>query len=127
MRTFRNAALAGATALALTVSGTSVAMAEDTPNPPAGNETTNTQQADKPAEKQSVAHKIGRDVFKINPKDDTTNESKGEDIFGKEKNWDNVAYGWKLLYGFTWAMGIAAVFSLLIAPIDNFLRYGPFA
>lgn len=126
MRKFRNAALAGATAMALTFGGTSVAMAEENtdtqPAAPAGT----SQQEKSTSSQTSLQHVIGRDIFQINPKDDTTNEVEGQKIFG-EKNWDEVPFGWKFLYGSTWALGIVAAIALVAGPIDNFIKYGPFA
>ncbi|MCQ4617960.1 hypothetical protein KBX10_02550 [Corynebacterium sp. CCUG 59401] len=121
MRKFRNAALAGATAMALTFGGTSVAMAETEQQTPS-----NSSQAGTPENTSnsgsSLQHFIGKNIFQT----DQGTEAKGEDIFGK-KNWDDVPFSWKLLYGSTWALGIVAAIALVAGPIDNFIKYGPFA
>nr|VDG63392.1 Uncharacterised protein [Streptococcus thermophilus] len=119
MRKFRNAALAGATAMALTFSGTSVAMAETEQQAPAAETGTSEKTTNSGS---SVEHLIGKNIFQT----DKGTEATGEDIFG-QKNWDQVPFSWKLLYGSTWALGIVAAIALVAGPIDNFIKYGPFA
>ena len=111
MRKFRNAALAAATATAVALGGTAVAVAQEASD-------------NNGSSASNIQHQIGRDIFKINSGDDTTNKAKGQDIFG-EKKWDEVPFGWKLLYGTTWAMGAFALFTFLIAPIYNHFKFGP--
>lgn len=115
MRKFRNAALAGATAMALTFSGTSVAMAQDT----------QTQQAaDQAAAAQPATDNTGD---KAPASEKSSANAKGTDIFGSQRVWKDVPSEWKALYAGTWILGIVAVLALVAAPIDNFIKYGPFA
>ncbi|SIS43471.1 hypothetical protein SAMN05444817_103190 [Corynebacterium appendicis CIP 107643] len=128
MRTFRNAALAGATALALTFGGTAVAGAEEN-QPVTGQETqgeSGSEQnlgGDKPRSSSTRAFALiggdhsDRDTYMVN----------GRDLFGLTKEWDNVGTPAKVLYGLTVALGSVAAFGLILAPLDNFIKYGPFA
>ena len=121
MRTFRNAALASATALALTFGGTAVAGAEE----PAPNQTPSEQNqvGDKPRSSSTRAFEfIGGDH-----NDPDTYMVNGRDLFGSSKNWDNVGTPAKVLYGLTVALGAVAAFGVILAPLDNFIKYGPFA
>ncbi|EFK53717.1 hypothetical protein KBP53_07240 [Corynebacterium genitalium ATCC 33030] len=122
MRKFRNAALAGATAVAVAFGSTSVAMAQ---------ENTDTQPA-----AQAPADANTQPEGDENKKEEATEgeklsekqtEAKGEDIFGDKKKWKDVPAGWKALYVGTWILGIAAVIGAIAGPIDNFIKYGPFA
>lgn len=112
MRKFRNAALAAATATAVALGGTTVAVAQEDSAPKSNSSQT------------SFHHVIGRDIFKIDTKKPSTNEATGQQIFG-EKTWTQEQFGWKLLYGTTWAMGAFALFTFLIAPIYNHFKFGP--
>ena len=112
MRKFRNAALAAATATAVALGGTTVAVAQDNPAPeqPA---------ASAPADTNNAA------PADTNNDGGSSAKSNGQNIFGKQTNWSVVPSSWKALYAGTWILGFAAVFALLIAPLDNFLKYGP--
>ncbi len=126
MRNFRNAAIAGATALALTFGGTAVAGAEETvDNPSATNQSASEQNkgGDKPRSSSTrIFESIGGDHS-----DPDTYMVNGRDLFGSSKNWDNVGTPAKVLYGLTVALGAVAAFGLILAPLDNFIKYGPFA
>lgn len=120
MRTFRNAALAGATALALTFGGTAVAGADEPDTTLSSAQTQNGS---------SLANKIGKEIFKIEGEGDPSDTLNGREIFGigDDNNLSGQPFGAQLLYFLTVILGISAVASLLIAPVDNFLKYGPFA
>lgn len=112
MRKFRNAALAGATAMALTFGGTSVAVAAETNDQ---NQAANTQpEGSNTGDKAPASEK-------------SSASAKGTDIFGSQRVWKEVPSEWKALYAGTWILGIVAVLALVAAPIDNFIKYGPFA
>ncbi|MCQ4622847.1 hypothetical protein [Corynebacterium sp. CCUG 70398] len=117
MRKFRNAALAGATAMALTFGGTSVAAAEE------NTDQTNTQPgANQDATDQETN---GQNESEASEKKET--EINGREIFGQKPNWDAVPSSWKAIYAGTWILGIVAVIAAIAGPIDNFIKYGPFA
>ena len=108
MRNFRNVALAGATAVALTFGGTSVAAAETAPEP-------------------GLSSRIGQDIFKIGEHGKEGDITDGQKLFGSSKDWDEVNEAGKRLYIFTAVLGTTAVAALLIAPAYNFVKFGPFA
>lgn len=115
MRNFQKAALAGATAVALTFGTTAVATAVE-PTDSTNQETTaSTQPA---GEKESLSSKIGREL----EKDKTAN---GENIFGSSKNLSNEPAWAKVLYGTTITAGVAAFIGLIVGPLYNFVVHGP--
>ena len=125
MRNLRNIALAGATAVALTFGGTSVAVAAEAPAQ--DQQQSSQQDAGKGSSKAggSWQHKFGR-ALGIDPKDEKTYKVKGEDMWGVKKAED-LADSAKTLYGLTIALGVFAGLSALAAPIYNFFEFGPFA
>lgn len=120
MRTFRNAALASATALALTFGGTAVAGAETSETKTASEE--NLGGPKSPSSSTRAFELIGGDHS--NP---DTYMVDGRALFGLTKEWDKVGTPAKVLYGLTVALGAVAAFGLVLAPLDNFIKYGPFA
>ena len=116
MRNFRNAAIAGATALALTFGGTSVATA-------GASETSQSQESQNPG----LSSWVGKNIFNIGEHGSDTDEIDGEALFGSSKDWDKVNDAGKRLYILTAILGVSAVASLLIAPVYNFVKFGPFA
>ena len=126
MRNLRNIALAGATAVALTFGGTSVAVAADGDQAPEQKQSSQ-QDAGKGSSKAggSWQHKFGR-ALGIDPKDEKTYKVKGEDMWGVKKAED-LADSAKTLYGLTIALSVFAGLSALAAPIYNFFKFGPFA
>lgn len=114
MRNFQKAALAGATAVAMTFGTTAVATAVEPADNP-GQETSSTQPA---GEKESLSSKIGREL----EKDKTAN---GENIFGSSKNLSNEPAWAKVLYGTTITAGVAAFIGLIVGPLYNFVVHGP--
>ncbi len=125
MRNFRNAAIAGATAVALTFGGASVATAAEAP---AKQDTTaSSSQDNNNAQTAGLSSKIGHSIFGIEKQGDKTDTLNGRNIFGSSKDHAAEPKAARVLYALTIVLGITAVGSLLIAPIDNFLKYGPFA
>lgn len=121
MRNFRNAALAGATALALTFGGTAVAGAEEPARDPSASE--QNLGGDKSRSSSTGFFEfIGGDH-----NDPDTYMVNGRDLLGSSKNWDEVGTPAKVLYGLTVALGAVAAFGVILAPLDNFIKYGPFA
>lgn len=119
MRNFRNAAIAGATALALTFGGTSVATAAP--------ETNNSSTQQDNTQTPGLSSKIGQGIFKIGEHGGTNDKTDGQKIFGSSKDWDNANEAGKRLYIFTAILGVTAAAALLIAPAYNFIKFGPFA
>lgn len=114
MRNFQKAALAGATALAMTLGTTAVATAAETADSN-NQETSSTQPA---GEKESLSSKIGREL----EKDKTAN---GENIFGSSKDFSGEPAWAKLFYATTITAGVAAFIGLIVGPLYNFVVHGP--
>lgn len=121
MRNFRNAAIAGATAVALTFGGASVATADEAS---AKDDTAaSSQQNDKGGSSDrswqtGFGHLIGND-HKTNVK--------GEDLWGKKRNPEATGQAAEVLRGLSIALGVFAGLTFLVAPAYNFIKFGPFA
>lgn len=109
MRNFRNAAIAGATAVALTFGGASVATAA---------EDTTTSTSEGRSWQTAVGGSLGNDH--------SNSKVKGEDLWGKERAEDNPKAA-ETLRGLSIALGVFAGLTFLIAPAYNFIKFGPFA
>lgn len=123
MRNLRNIALAGATAVALTFGSTSVAIAED-----ANAQTQqSSQQGATDTPKPGLSSWVGQNIFGIGEHGGKGDKTDAQQIFGSSKNWADASTAGKRLYVFSVVLGITAILALLIAPIDNFIKYGPHA
>ena len=109
MRNFRQVALAGATALAVTFGSTAVAAAKT--------ETSATTTAAESG--PSLSHEIGKHLDS-----GTTADSRA--IFGVQKEGFEEQPAWaKLLYGLLIFNSAAAFFGLIVGPAYNFIVHGP--
>ena len=110
MRNFRNAAIAGATAVALTFGGASVATAA---------EDTTTSTSEGRSWQTAVGGSLGNDH----------GDSKvvGENLWGKTRNPEKNPEVAETLRGLSIALGVFAGLTFLIAPAYNFIKFGPFA
>ncbi|MET3943968.1 hypothetical protein [Corynebacterium mucifaciens] len=105
MRNFRQVALAGATALAVTFGSTAVASADTEPT--------------KVESGPSLSHKIGKHL-------ESDQEADGREIFGVQKEGFETQPAWaKLLYGLLVFNSAAAFFGLVVGPAYNFIVHGP--
>lgn len=105
MRNFRQVALAGATALAVTFGSTAVASAETEPT--------------KVESGPSLSSKIGKDL-------ESDQKADGRAIFGVQKESFETQPAWaKLLYGLLIFNSAAAFFGLVVGPAYNFIVHGP--
>lgn len=107
MRNFRQVALAGATALAVTFGSTAVAAADQ-------DKTNVTATGNGP----SLSSKIGTSL-------DADTPATGTDIFGVEKDFEELGAWAKLLYGLLIFNSAAAFFGLVVGPAYNFIVHGP--
>lgn len=108
MRNFRQVALAGATAVAVTFGSTAVATAE-----PNEAKVTTTESG------PSLSHEIGKHL-----ESETTAD--GREIFGVQKEGFEEQPAWaKLLYGLLVFNSAAAFFGLVVGPAYNFIVHGP--
>lgn len=134
MRNFRNAAIAGATAVALTFGGASVATAapaeQDAPSSSSSQEngTTNNGSSNDSTTSGSSEGTSWQSRFGELLGNDHDAKVTGKDLWGKERNPEGknpqVA---ETLRGLSIALGVFAGFTFLIAPIYNFFKFGPFA
>ena len=109
MRNFRQVALAGATALAVTFGSTAVAAAQT--------ETSATTTAAESG--PSLSHKIGKHL-------ESDQKADGTEIFGVQKEGFEEQPAWaKLLYGLLIFNSAAAFFGLIVGPAYNFIVHGP--
>lgn len=122
MRNLRNIALAGATAVALTFGSTSVAAADEPAQPQQ-----NSQQGATDTPKPGLSSWVGQNIFGIGEHGGKGDKTDAQQIFGSSKDWANASTAGKRLYVFSVVLGITAILALLIAPIDNFIKYGPHA
>ena len=120
----RNAALAGATAIAVAFGGTTVASAAETADGSsydgifAGSSDGLANSEGETKGEGSLSSKIDLE------NDETTN---GRDIFGSSKDFSNVPAWAKALYAATIVGGIGALVGGVIGPVYNFIVHGPFA
>ncbi|MGV0349868.1 hypothetical protein ACUY2G_02865 [Corynebacterium guaraldiae] len=135
----RNAALAGATALAVTFGGSTVAFAQDAA-PQDENTSSTTQENGSSASnentnsKASLSSKIGDTWFNKGKDDNKTTEADGRAIFGSSKHehcdadetdQDCTQPTWaKTLYGVGVASAVASVLGF-IGVVYNFFVHGP--
>ena len=122
MRNFRNAAIAGATAVALTFGGTTVATAaeenQDT-TATGSQENGNSGSSEGRSWQTAVGGSLG------NGHGDS--EVNGRDLWGKKRNPEKNPEIAETLRGLSIALSVFAGLTFLIAPAYNFLKFGPFA
>ena len=119
----RNAAIAGATALAVAFGGTTVAGAvEGSSSAEATQTATNegSSQNGSSNEGQSLPNKIDQDL-----KLEGEKAADGTKIFGSSKDFSGQPVWAKVLYSLTILGGIGAVLGGVIGPVMNFINHGP--
>ena len=119
----RNAAIAGATALAVAFGGTTVAVAAEgssdaAQTAPATNEDSSQQGSS--SEGQSFPNKVDQDLELEGDK-----AADGTKIFGSSKDFSGQPVWAKVLYSLTILGGIGAVLGGVIGPVVNFINHGP--
>ena len=119
----RNAAIAGATALAVAFGGTTVAVAAEgssdaAQTAPATNEGSSQQGSS--SEGQSFPNKVDQDLQLEGEK-----PADGTKIFGSSKDFSEQPVWAKVLYSLTILGGIGAVLGGVIGPVMNFINHGP--
>ncbi|MGV0352409.1 hypothetical protein [Corynebacterium confusum] len=128
----RKAAIAGATAVAVAFSGTSIATAETTVDQN-GNQSvvedhTNltTDDAEQDTTDKDYTPSLSSKINTgLNLEGDKAAD--GVSIFGSSKDFTNVPNWAKALYGLLIAGGIGSVLGMIVGPLDNFIKYGPFS
>lgn len=126
----RNAAIAGATALAVAFGGTTVATAAETSSDQNTSSITNGSSA--PEENDGAEKDAAKDASlssKINTglKLEGDQEADGQAIFGSSKDLSEQPKWAKVLYGTTIATAIATLIGMVVGPLANFVQFGPFS
>ena len=123
----RNAAIAGATALAVAFGGTTVASAQETVTQDDHNVTVEQQNPSKTAtggvdddkkSEGSLSSKIGNKL-------EADQAANGVGIFGSSKDFSGQPAWAKVFYGATVVAGIGALLGGIIGPVYNFFVHGP--
>ena len=138
----RNAAIAGATALAVAFGGTTVASAEDTAAPKqeqsstANGSSTSDNKGDStpgdkgestPDEKDAAKGASLSSTINTGLKLEGDKEADGQKIFGSSKDLSEQPKWAKVLYGTTIATAIATLIGMVVGPLANFVQFGPFS
>ncbi len=119
----RNAAIAGATALAVAFGGTTVAVAAEGSSSEAHQTATageGSSQQGSSSEGQSFPNKVDQDLQLEGEK-----PADGTKIFGSSKDFSEQPVWAKVLYSLTILGGIGAVLGGVIGPVVNFINHGP--
>ncbi|HCJ68226.1 MAG TPA: hypothetical protein DHV38_02130 [Corynebacterium casei] len=134
----RNAAIAGATAIAVAFGGTTIASAQDeegsaqAQSSQSSEETTEENTEDAQSSEglssegdASLSSKIGDSELVDNGEDDNKNtEFAGKDVFGSSKNFENVPSWAKGFYALTIVASIGSLIGLVVGPAANYIQFG---
>lgn len=134
----RNAAIAGATAIAVAFGGTTIASAEEATNDEnisSNVEGTSSDLSSDPegaegAEGEesnggSLSSKIGdSDLVNKGPEDNKTTQFNGRDVFGSSKNFENVPSWAQAFYALTVVASIGSLIGLVVGPAANYIQFG---
>lgn len=130
----RNAALAGATALAVAFGGSTVAFAAETTEQGDNTVTVEKQSQSKKSQSKTgpggVADTTPEDYTpslssKIGSKVEGDQAADGTAIFGSSKDFSGQPEWAKILYGLTVVAGLGTLLGTIIGPVHNFLVHGP--
>ena len=125
----RNAAIAGATALAVAFGGTTVASADETVDQNGDNVTVEQANPSKTgngqAEDQTPEDYTPSLSSKIGNKLEGDQAANGVGIFGSSKDFSGQPAWAKVFYGATVVAGLGALLGGIIGPVYNFFVHGP--
>ena len=123
----RNAAIAGATALAVAFGGTTVASAQETVTQDDHNVTVEQQNPSKTAKggEDDNGKSDGSLSSKLGHKLEGDKAANGVGIFGSSKDFSGQPAWAKVFYGATVVAGIGALLGGIIGPVYNFFVHGP--
>ena len=125
----RNAAIAGATALAVAFGGTTVASADETVDQNGNNVTVEQANPSKTgngqAEDQTPEDYTPSLSSKLGHKLEGDQAANGVGIFGSSKDFSGQPAWAKVFYGATVVAGIGALLGGIIGPVYNFFVHGP--
>ncbi|GJN42251.1 hypothetical protein HF851_01605 [Corynebacterium ammoniagenes] len=113
----RNAAIAGATAIAVAFGGTTIASAEEGSSLSSESGTADSAPtlSSKIADSGLVDHGEGNDK---------NTQFTGQDIFGSSKNFDNVPDWAQGFYALTVVASIGSIIGLVVGPLANYIQFG---
>lgn len=131
----RNAAIAGATAIAVAFGGTTVATAAETPAEPdtaasaegssEGLSSEDSASEDNASEDASLSSRIADSgLVDKGEGNDKNTQFKGEDVFGSSKNFDEVPSWAKSFYALTIVASIGSLIGLVVGPAANYFQFG---
>lgn len=123
----RNAAIAGATALAVAFGGTTVASAQEPVTQDDHNVTVEQQNPSKTAKggDDDNGKSDGSLSSKLGHKLEGDKAANGVGIFGSSKDFSDQPAWAKVFYGATVVAGIGALLGGIIGPVYNFFVHGP--
>lgn len=129
----RNAAIAGATAIAVAFGGTTIASAQqnEDENVSSNVEETSSDLSSDDAESEeegnggSLSSKIGDSDLVNKGEDDNKNtEFNGRDVFGSSKDHDNIPSWAQSFYALTIVASIGSLIGLVVGPVANYFQFG---
>lgn len=134
----RNAAIAGATAIAVAFGGTTIASAEEATNDENISSNVEGTSSDRSSDAEgaegtegeesnggSLSSKIGdSDLVNKGPEDNKTTQFNGRDVFGSSKNFENVPSWAQGFYALTIIASIGSLIGLVVGPAANYIQFG---
>lgn len=131
----RNAAIAGATAIAVAFGGTTIASAEEATNDEnissnvEGTSSDLSSDEDAASEEEgnggSLSSKIGDSDLVDKDEDDNKNtQFNGRDVFGSSKDHDNIPSWAESFYALTIVASIGSLIGLVVGPVANYFQFG---
>ena len=130
----RNAAIAGATAIAVAFGGTTIASAQQNDEENVSSDAENTSSElssdeDAASEEEgnggSLSSKIGdSDLVDKGEGDDKNTQFNGRDVFGSSKDHDNIPSWAESFYALTIVASIGSLIGLVVGPVANYFQFG---
>lgn len=127
MRSFRVAAVAGLSALAMTLGTTTIASADTEDQVTQGEHKIPVEEHTPAAGKETPGLGSAGASSHLGAIEDLEADqpANGVAIFGSSKDFDNVPNWAKLLYGTTVLGAVASFIGIIVGPIHNFIVHGP--
>ena len=127
----RNAAIAGATAIAVAFGGTTIATAADQDSATSAEGSAEGLSSEDPAsednasEDASLSSRIADSGLVDNGEGgDKNTQFKGTDVFGSSKDHDNIPSWAKSFYALTIVASIGSLIGLVVGPAANYFQFG---
>ena len=130
----RNAAIAGATAIAVAFGGTTIASAQQNDEENVSSDVENTSSElssdeDAASEEEgnggSLSSRIGdSDLVDKGEGDDKNTQFNGRDVFGSSKDHDNIPSWAQSFYALTIVASIGSLIGLVVGPAANYFQFG---